>query len=707
MGNSRILTRLPVLRLLLPMMVGIVAWKLFPSIWLPVVFVSLSVVGVVAIRLFARDAQSRLRARTWHIVPLSLAMIAIGWIASQVASPPTIEIQSEDSTACARIETVRFNEKSMVMQLKLLYSETRKGKRHKHRATHMILSTRGCDYDMSAGDLIAFPLNPERIRNMGNPDEMDYASYMLYRGFAYSQHCDVSTLMKVGTSPTIMTRAFNLRQQLRHRVVNSSMTPLAQSLVLAMLLGDDELLDSDVRDEFSQAGVAHVLALSGLHVTILSLFIWFLLFPIDYLRGKRLRLVLTLLLLVGYDVLTGLSPSVVRASVMMGFVFASRIFYRKSTPLNSLAAAALVILVFSPGSLYSVGFQLSFITVASLLIFYELFEIWKPSNKVLNYFYTIVVTSLVALISTIVLTAYYFNTVSVVSVLANLVLMPVVFVFMVVGAVVVLLFAMGGEIMLLSQLVNKLSTIMNDTASTMSSWHIASSNVYLTWVAVVVYYAMLVLIVLWIYHRNVRYLLAAGIVFAAGLVHGLVTDARVSRNGLVVFNAFNSTPVLYYNNSKALLWVPDVDSDYDLNAFCHRHRAFLAHHNIDSVQLVDSAMCQLPGGIIKSPYARLCGLGFIAVGRGRWKSYERTDSSDIRFDYAVVTKRYHSDISVLNELIDCDTIIFSGGIYEDDLPNLLNECEQRKVPFYNIKSNGAFILSPYQQQRNSVSNSLR
>ena len=66
---------------------------------------------------------------------------------------------------------------------------------------------------------------------------------------------------------------------------------------------------------------------------------------------------------------TGLSPSVVRATVMIGFVFASLIFYRRSVSLNALAMAALVILLFSPSALYSVGFQLSFLTVATVLLF--------------------------------------------------------------------------------------------------------------------------------------------------------------------------------------------------------------------------------------------------------------------------------------------------------------------------------------------------
>ena len=230
-------------------------------------------------------------------------------------------------------------------------------------------------------------------------------------------------LERVGQSPTVMTRVFNMRQSLQHKILNSSLSEPTQALVIAMLLGNDDFIEPLVRNDFSRAGVAHVLALSGLHVAVITLIIWFLLFPLDYLRGKKLRLVLTLVILVGYDLLTGMSPSVIRATVMIAFVFMSMIFYRKSTPLNAVATAALAILVFSPSALYSVGFQLSFITVVALIVFYQYFKIKMPASKVLNYVYSILLTSAVAMASTIVLTAYYFNTMSFMSIGANVLIM--------------------------------------------------------------------------------------------------------------------------------------------------------------------------------------------------------------------------------------------------------------------------------------------
>lgn len=692
MGNVSVLSRLPVLRILIPFAVGIVLYRLLPMLWLPCVLVALVVIMLVVMRVGKRNASHSLQLRNYRILPLSIAVMAMGWLAAMVTEPPVHdENHLEGKTTCARIETIKYNEKSMLMQVKLLnYMDG--ANPHKLRGTHILLSTRGCDYEYEAGDLVAFPLQLERVRNMGNPDEMDYARYLHDKGIIYRQHIDVRELERVGQSPTIMTRIFNLRQSLQHSILNSSLREDTQALIIAMLLGNDDFIQPSVRDDFSRAGVAHVLALSGLHVAVITLIIWFLLFPLDYLRGKKLRLVLTLVVLIGYVLLTGMSPSVVRATVMIAFVFMSVIFYRKSIPLNAVATAALAILVFSPNSLYSVGFQLSFITVTALILFYQYFKIKLPSNKLLNYVYSILLTSAVAMVSTIVLTAYYFNTISLMSIGANVLVMPLIPVFMVLGAIAIVMLAMGGGVGVLGLALDWLTSLINGAASGMSSLSLVKGDVYVTWIAVVAYYAILVLLALWVTRRNVRMLLAAGVVLVMWLGGALIAETKASHRGMVVFNSFNSTPVLYFNGANALLWIPDVESDYDIESFKRWNRAFLAHHGIDSVTLVDSTGAQLPGAVIHPPHANIMGMGFVIAGKGRWKHYEIPDSTTaVKFDYAIITKGFHSDVARLKELINCDSVILSGGIYRDDLDKLDKECVTSRVPHYNIKKSGAFL----------------
>lgn len=679
------------LRLLIPLIVGILLYRFFSFLWLPVALVAVSIVVALALVFSKKSPAVALKLRSLHIIPLSLFMIAVGWFAAYIASPPKLDLKAVNGKAVlARVEAIDYHEMSMEMQVKLLKLDDDKSA---VRGSRIILSTNGCDYEMVPGDLIAFKLNIQPVKNLGNPDEMDYASHLLHKGIRYRQHTKLESVVKTGSSPTLMTRAINLRQQLEHKILNSSLAPETQSMLIAVLLGNDDFISPETREHFSVVGVAHVLALSGLHIAIITLLIWFLLFPLDYIRAKKLRLVLTLLLLIGYDILTGMSPSVVRATVMIAFVFMSTLFYRKSTPLNSVAAAALMILVFSPGSLYSVGFQLSFITVATLIVFYQNFEIKYPSNWLLKYLYSLFLTSLVAMLSSTILTAYYFNTLSVMSVLANFVILPVFSIFMIVGAVVLLLLSMGGSVGWVNSILDWMTNFINGSVNWLSTWSFGHSDVYVTWVAVVVYYAILVMVAMWLYRRNVKWLLAAGVMLVIGLAHSIIVDIRTPKQGMVIFNSYNSTPVLYYNSGKALLWVPDVENDFDIEAFKRQNKAFFAHYRIDSVEVANQQdEKSIKSGIVKHPFAQFCGKSIVAVGKGHWKKYEPSDSSEVKFDILLVTKQYHSTITKARELYDVKTIILSGDIYDDNIPALEKECQELGVTYYSIKSSGAYVI---------------
>lgn len=693
MDDFSLLSRLPVLRLLLPLVAGIILYGLCDSFLLPIAIVAVAVLMLVGMAVAGKTPATRLKMRQVRMLPLAVALLAVGWGAAYVSQPVTLDLLSlKGKVACARIETIAFREKTMSMQLQLLGCEDKVSREYTKLGRQRIaFSTRGCDYDFKAGDLVAFEIDLKPIANMGNPDEMDYARYMLNKGVRYQQHVKVESVARVGTSPTVITRAFNFNRSLQHKILNSHLAPSTQVLLIAMLLGNDDFIDRDQRDEFSLSGVAHVLALSGLHVGIITALLWFLLFPLDYVRGRRVRLLLTFVLLIAYDVMTGLSPSVIRATVMIAFVFMSMMFYRKSHPLNALAAAALVILVFSPGAVYSVGFQLSFITVLAIVVFYRLFDMKFPSNKLLNYLCTTLATSAVAMVSTVVLTAYYFNTVSPLSVVANVAILPVIPVFMMCGAVALLMLAAGIQIGALNAVLDALATVIDGAVGWFSSLPLSSSNVYVTWVTVVVYYIVIALLVLWLRRRNARWLIAACTMVAIGLAHTLIVEMRAEKEGFVIFNSYNSTPVLYFNHGNALLWMPDVDEDYDMTTFLSRHRAFLAHHNIDSVTMVDSTERRLPGGVIKPPYAHLCGTSLMAVGKGRWKHYERLDSNEVKINLLLVTKQFHSHIDIVNNLLKSDTIVLSGGIYSDDLPQLEHECSSLNHPCYSISSTGAIV----------------
>lgn len=680
------LSKIPVLRIVVPLAVGILVHGWWHCWWAPLAIIIAAIAFYLWLQVKSRTPQGRLRWRAFYILPLAMAAMALGWLAAIVHCPPHLnESQLTGRNLTGRITGVEYTDFSMRLSVDILDDDV--------PPCHVLVSTRGCDYTMRAGDIITWPAALDEVGTMGNPDEMDYARYLLHnQGVRYQQHLPVGQLKKNGHSPTVMSRLANYRRHLQQLVFDSQLSPGAQRFVVALLLGNSHLIDKATRQEFSAAGVAHVLALSGLHVGFISLIIWMLLFPLDYLRLKRVRLGITLAAIITFAVFTGLSPSVVRSTVMIGFVFASLIFSRRSVSLNALAMAALIILVFSPSSLYSVGFQLSFVTVCAVLLFARV-PAWLESRyRWVNRLTLTIMTSIVAMLATVALTAHYFHTISLTAVITNLLVLPVLPLFMVLGALFLLVTAATMQWSALDWLLDTIYRYIHWTTSMVAAWPASHlGGVYVSATGVVAYFVLLTLVILWIGHRNYRYLLSAGCVLALMLGHSLWIDTHTPSEGLVVFNSYTSTPIVYYNQGMAHVWTPD-DEEPDSAAFARFHAGFLARHGIGTLRFITGDTVVRPNGntLFKPPLALVMGQRLVAAGSGKWKSM--TASSPLDLDAVIVTKRFHGSISRLQELYRFKRIIISGAMYKDDIGQLLHESDSLSIAVHHLGSQGAYCI---------------
>lgn len=679
------MSRIPVLRILVPFALGIVVQRLWHCWWAPLVLIALSVVDYMVLISKSKTPQGRLRFRPYFILPITIAALALGWLCADIHSPARLsEEQRTDRILTGRVTNLDFTDFSMQLTVNVL----------DHDLPHckVLISTRGCDYTMRAGDLVAWQAALDKVGNQGNPGEMDYASYLLeHKGIRYQQHLAAGEVKRVGHSPTLTTRLANIRRSLRLQVFNSRVSPGVQQFVSALLLGDSGIIDKATRQEFSAAGVAHVLALSGLHVGIIALIIWWLLFPLDYLRLKKLRLGITIAAIALFTVFTGSSPSVVRSTIMIAMVFASIVFHRRSMSLNALALAALLILVFSPSAIYSVGFQLSFITVAAILLFARLPERFTSRHKWVNYLSSTAITSVVATLATIALSAHYFHTVSLMSVFANLLVLPIVPLFLILGALFLLVTAAGLNWQVLDTILDYIYRYIHWAVTSVNALPLSHvRGVYVSTFGVITYFIILALVVLWLYRRRYRYLLWAGCALAVLLAHSLWIDYKTPRQGLVVFNSFSSTPIVYYEGGKGYVWTPD-DEETDSTTFARYYEGFLARQNIIELQFITAnEILRLDNAIIKPPVAHLMGRRFLVVGSGKWK--HATTQHQLDVDDIIATKRFHGSAAKLRELYHFDRLIISGAMY--DKRQLLNECDSLGITTCDLGAQGALSIPP-------------
>ncbi|MCD8266556.1 MAG: ComEC/Rec2 family competence protein [Prevotellaceae bacterium] len=214
------------------------------------------------------------------------------------------------------------------------------------------------------------------------------------------------------------TFALRLRELARVRLYSLPLSDEAKSLLDAMMFAQRGMLTTSIRHLYTEAGAAHLLALSGLHLGILfGLLYLCLLQAVEYVLVRRTLALVGIAAMWGYALVVGFPVSLVRASTMMTLLFLSQLRLVGASGWHTLGLASLLILLVSPTSLGSVSFQLSFTSVAGLLLFFEPLGGHRhfPWYQ-LTWLWSAFVASVSAQIGSLPLVAYYFHQYSLYSV---------------------------------------------------------------------------------------------------------------------------------------------------------------------------------------------------------------------------------------------------------------------------------------------------
>ncbi len=278
------------------------------------------------------------------------------------------------------------------------------------------------------GHNIIFKGHLKEIRNFGNPYEFDYKAYMNRAGIYYRAYVDSGDWAVAGlnSSFNIRLKALQWRNVILNYFRQLDMGPPAFAVISALTVGDRTYLDQELKSAYLNTGMIHVLAVSGMHVGLLFWLLQLITKPLMlWRRGKIARALLVLSVIWIYALITGLTPSVVRASVMFSFWMLGETGNRKVSIYNTISASALFLLVLNPQSLFDVGFQLSYMAVLGIVVFYKDIYNWVIFN---NWFlkkgWGIVAVSLSAQLLTLPLTLFYFHQFPNYFILSNIIALP-------------------------------------------------------------------------------------------------------------------------------------------------------------------------------------------------------------------------------------------------------------------------------------------
>jgi competence protein ComEC len=257
----------------------------------------------------------------------------------------------------------------------------------------------------------------------GGLDGFDYGKYLARNGLcgvAYLYGNNIKYLSTEQPSGFIQ-RSYLLRDKLIYQLESIGLKGSQLALISAITLGEKGLLSNDVRDTFSAAGVSHILVVSGMHVGFIFLIIMWLMSIMSH-RRRWIVVVLGLIVLWSYALLTGLAPSVVRATFMFSMMLLFRVMGEKYRVKHALCLSATILILINPNVLFNVGFQLSYLAVCGIVYFYPLLykRISTLKSRPLRWILSSVAVTVSAQIFTLPIVIYNFNQFPIYFILSNL-----------------------------------------------------------------------------------------------------------------------------------------------------------------------------------------------------------------------------------------------------------------------------------------------
>ncbi len=458
----------PVFRVLLPFLLGVHLGKLgqIPLSW----FVSGAALGMMLMAAICFWPVLREHAEKLFATVFLLAFVSLGGAVERVsdlASNPN-HLANKNHADFVDIELLNHPEESarsykVAARVRGVYNAE-----GYQQATGQILVYYRKEqvFGWKRGDRVLVARTPQEVKPPMNPYEFDYRRYLYRRGITHTLFLrDPSEvrLLSGGHGSRLGARVEDSRKMLVGLLRDAVQNDDAFAVSAALVLGQKDHLSREIRSAYSSSGAMHVLAVSGLHVGIIYLVLVWLLRWLGT-RGAMgwLRLLLIITALWSYALITGMSPSVMRASTMFTAIAIAQGISRSTNIFNSIAGAALVLICFNPLITEEVGFQLSFAAVLGIVLLQpKIYALWHTNNWLLDKMWQLTAVSIAAQLATFPLAIFYFHQFPNYFLLSNFIVIPAATVVLITGFATMVAALFQPLFDLLGTLLNAIVSLLN------------------------------------------------------------------------------------------------------------------------------------------------------------------------------------------------------------------------------------------------------
>ncbi len=546
-----------------------------------------------------------------------------------------------------------------------------------------------------------------RLRNIpapGNPAEFDYGRYLSTRGIHKQAYLKSGSWREstAGGRKTLKWLAYQCQSKLLAAYREIGLSKTSFGILAAITLGYRNDLEARTQLTFSRAGVMHVMALSGFNVAIIALAMSYLLFGLDrFSHGNVVKTVVIILFIWFFAVITGLSPSVSRASVMIGFALTGKLFNRQVNSYNILLASAFLMLAFSPAMIADVSFQLSFAAVMGIIMFQPVMsQLFVFRSTLVKKIWKLFTVSCAAQLAALPLTAYYFHQFPVYFWLTNLFVVPLVSVIICTAAMFLLLSAIHP----LALFTGKLLAIQLDVLLRMVSYTetlpgALIENIYFSRQQCVLLTAAIVLLHLFFVNRKYIVLLSSIMLILLfqllNAVHN--RDTRIQK----IFQVANvkGTSVLCFVSGRTCRVWGDSTLDNRINDLQYALGNFWIERGVaDSIRFLsgtDTEACKRQADLFyRSPWlGNNCFMEYSGLRMAWLKDngfYDWHTGSPLKLNLVVISGNVKPDPEAIARTLTTDLIILDSSVGGLAAIQWTKACEKHGIPCWNVAEKGSY-----------------
>jgi competence protein ComEC len=552
------------------------------------------------------------------------------------------------------------------------------------------------------GDKLIITANFTDINPPQNPGEFDYKHYLSLRS-VYKQgfiRTGKYQILSHNNGNIIKSFALRIREKFLKIFESNNITGEEYAVAGAVILGYRDKIDKDLYTVYQGAGVMHLLCVAGMHVGIIFIVLNFLLSFFDKSKKTKLFKPIILILCIWfYAVITGLSPPVNRAALMITFVIVGKATGRYTNVYNTLSASALVMLLLNPALIADAGFQLSYVAVLGIVLLYPVInKLWITNNRILKYIWQIASVSVAAQLSIFPLGLFYFHQFPNYFLISNLLVVPLASVIIYCGMFVLLASPINFLSLLASKFLVNLIYYLNTSIRFIESLPYSTvQGIQINAFEMIIIYSFMIAIGYFLYSKKSFYLKLAfviTIVFASEI--SINNFASAKQKKLFVYNIRKTSVIDIISGNEHIL-ISDSALVADKKAVAMHVQNNWMNLHLNDAKYINILKMNTDTFHFENNFAFMF-RNLLQVFDKRlaivnsFNYYAKSDHP-LNVDYLIISGNIKTEIGELLETYKPRMIIFDSSNSLWKTEKWIKQCSELNVPCYSVQRSGAFVLS--------------